>query len=93
MNTKLLAPETKPDKTALSQMKIGVKMYPGVRYAAYQNHDIGHAQLGHLQFLAVGPNNTYKEAPPRFPDTQSAIGWRYVHVGWVDLETEEITEQ
>lgn len=92
MSTKLLNGDDRPSAAALSQMVIGAAMYPGVRYAAYQNHDLGSEHLGHLRFLAVGPNNTFKAQPLHFPDTQSEIGWRYVFVGWVNLETGEITE-
>jgi hypothetical protein len=65
--------------------------FPDTRWAAYQNHDLGHYDIGHLKFLAVGPQNTFKETPPRMPDTQSTIGWRYVFVGFVDLPTGAIT--
>ena len=60
------------------------------RWAAYRNQDLGHPDLGHLQFLAVGPDCTFPEPPKRLPDTQRAINWRYWFVGWVNLETGEI---
>jgi hypothetical protein len=63
-----------------------------VVWYAYQNHDLGHRELGHLQFLAVGPGCTFKEPPPRCPDTQHGLGWRYLLVGRVNLATEKIEE-
>jgi hypothetical protein len=63
------------------------------RWAVYENHDLGHWALGHLQFLAVGPQNTFKTAPTRLPDAHGEINWRYVHVGYVDLVSGEIVER
>jgi len=60
------------------------------RWAAYQNKDLGHPDLGHLQFLAVGPDCTFPTPPKRHPDTATAINWRYCFVGWVNLETGDI---
>lgn len=91
MNTKVIG-GVKPDPDAINQMARGAKLYPSARWAAYQNHDIGHPELGHLKFLAVGPENTYQVAPARLPDTPDAINWRYVHVGFVNLETGDIRE-
>jgi hypothetical protein len=49
--------------------------------------------LGHLRFLATGPQNTIKEAPkPTLPDFHGEINWRYQFVGWVNLETGKIEE-
>jgi len=50
------------------------------------------ASLGHLQFLCCGPGRTFTEPPARMPDTQHAIGWRYVLVGKVNLESGMIGE-
>lgn len=61
------------------------------KWHAYQNHDLGSREIGHLKFLAVGPGCTFKEAPKgRLPDTKTDINWRYWHVGVVDLATGEI---
>lgn len=60
----------------------------GGRWAAYQNQDLGSTRAGHLQFLRVGPECSHAEAPPAFPsDTENGMGWRYRHVGFVNLET------
>jgi len=63
-----------------------------VKWHAYQNHDLGHFNIGHLQFLAVGPGCTFKEPPRTAPDTQHGLGWRYILVGTVNLTTGAIEE-
>jgi hypothetical protein len=76
---------------ALEQMVAGTKSMPGARYAAYQNHALDSSDCGGMRFLAIGPNCTLQEPPPRYPDTPSlGVGWRYLHVGWVNLETGKI---
>lgn len=65
---------------------------PETRWACYENHDLGHPDAGNLRFLAVGPDCTLKEAPPGYPDTHLGIGWRYRHIGWVDLAQGTVTE-
>ena len=63
------------------------------KWAAYENHELGNPNAGHLKFLAVGRGCTFKEAPkPRLPDTPTDINWRYQFVGFVDLATGEIGE-
>jgi hypothetical protein len=79
-----------PDSEALAKMKSSSYNFPGTHWAAYENHDLGHWALGHLKFLAVGPQNTLKTAPTRLPDAHGEINWRYVHVGYVDLVSGEI---
>lgn len=80
-------------ESALEQMRQSPHNYPDTRWAAYQNHDLGSPDVGHLQFLAIGPQNTFKEAPGRMPDSHLGIGWRYQHVGWVDLDEGKIIEK
>jgi len=62
------------------------------KWYAYQNHDLGHYNIGHLQFLIVGPGCTYKEPPQHYPDTKHGLGWRYILVGTVNLESGLILE-
>lgn len=60
------------------------------RWAAYQNQALDSSRLGEVRYLAVGPSNTFKEPPPRYPDSQYGTGWAYGFLGWVNLETGEI---
>lgn len=86
--------DDRPDPETLEFMRKSTYTFPDTKWAAYQNHDLGHRQLGHLRFLAVGPQNTVKEVPkPRLPDFPAEINWRYQFVGLVDLKTGEIKEE
>lgn len=78
---------------ALEQMKESPYNHDDTHWAAYQNAALDSSSMGHIQFLAVGPQNTFKEKPKRYPDTQHGLGWRYLFIGWVDLETGEIKEE
>ena len=84
--------DTKPEPEALADMCKFSAEHPGTTWAAYQNHDMGHPNIGRLQFLAVGPSCTFKTPPRNSPDTPSGLGWRYLHVGTVNLATGEIEE-
>ena len=64
----------------------------GQRWYAYQNHDLGSREIGRLRFLKVGPDCTFRVPPDRYPDTPEVIGWRYLLVGIVNLETGKIEE-
>lgn len=85
------ARDTVPVQEVLEQMRGSLK--PGCQWFAFQNHDLGSRLVGHLQFLQVGPGCTYKNCPDRMPDTKQYIGWRYVPVGVVDLETGTINTE
>jgi len=85
-----LVGDERPSAEALKQMRESPYSFPDTFWATYQNHDLGHHGLGHLQFLAVGPQNTIKAAPGRMPDTERSLNWRYIHVGFVNLETGQI---
>ena len=80
---------------ALDQMRSSPYNYPDTRWAAYQNMAMDSQNLGHLQFLAVGPQNTCKEPTRSYPaDTPAGgCGWKYQFIGWVDLDTGEIKEE
>jgi hypothetical protein len=84
--------DDKPGPEALAAMRKFAAETPGTTWAAYQNHDLGHYDVGHLRFMAIGPGCTFKTAPERHPDTPQLIGWRYIHVGTVNLETGQIEE-
>jgi len=60
------------------------------RWAVYQNHDLGHPELGCLHFLAFGEGRTYNLPPNKYPDTQHGIGWRYQLVGEVDFSANPV---
>lgn len=77
-----------PDPSALATMR-----ERGGTWAAYQNHDLGSRDTGHLKFIQFGPENTFKEPPkPRLPDTATEINWRYYFVGIVNLKAGKIEE-
>lgn len=63
-------------------------------WVAFQNHDLGSAQVGRTAFMVVGPDNTYKTIPSHYPDTPSVgLGWRYLPVGFVDLKKRTIIHE
>lgn len=52
--------------------------------AVYENHDLGHPELGHRKFLSYGSADAQLETdepPERLPDIGGAINWRYQLVG------------
>lgn len=55
----------------------------GKGLAVYENHDLGHPELGHRRFFSFGaPDAQFLEEPPsRLPDFPTEINWRYVLVG------------
>jgi hypothetical protein len=88
--TKLILGTEKPDQKTLQLLRERLK--PGQTWFAYQNHAMDSASLGHLQFLCCGHGCTFTEPPARMPDSHLGIGWRYLLVGRVDLETGKIVE-
>jgi hypothetical protein len=66
--------------------------YRGGEWWAFQSHDMSSRTLGDLQFLQCGSGRTYSEPPARMPGTEHGLGWRYLLVGKVNLETLEIVE-
>lgn len=63
---------------------------PGHRIAAYQNQALDSAGLGHFVFLIIGPGRALVEAPARAPDGPYGAGWKYQHVGYLDLDKNEL---
>jgi hypothetical protein len=88
--TKLIPGTEKPGPAVLTILRERLK--PGQAWFVYQNHAMDSANLGHLQFLCCGPGCTIVEPPSHMPDTQHGIGWRYLLVGKVNLETGEIED-
>jgi hypothetical protein len=62
------------------------------KWYAYQNHAMDSTGLGGLQFLQIGPGRTFTTPPARMPDTIHAIGWKFLLVGFVNLETGQMEE-
>lgn len=54
----------------------------GRHVAVYENHDLGHYELGRLVFLTYGgDDSTFAEPPACAPDSpQYGLGWRYLPV-------------
>jgi hypothetical protein len=74
------------DEEALMQMR-----ERGGTWACYENSALDSSNAGHLQFLQYGPNNTYKDPPPRYPiDNRFGMGWRYLLVGLINLATGQV---
>ena len=61
----------------------------GGSWAIYRNEDMGHPNLGHLQFLKYGPGCTHETPPPQYHDTAHGLGWRYKLVGRIPLNGED----
>lgn len=56
----------------------------GDKIAVYENHDLGHPEIGHRQYVSYGSLAAQlggAEPPERLPDIGGAINWRYVLVG------------
>ena len=60
------------------------------RIAVYQNQALDSHAAGHLVFIIIGPSRTLKQAPERAPDGPYGTGWKYLHVGFLDLETNQL---
>ena len=54
----------------------------GCKLAIYENHDLGHYELGRLVFLSYGhPESTFSTPPPCAPNSADyGLGWRYLPV-------------
>jgi hypothetical protein len=79
-----------PEVGTIALQTMRERATPSDKWWAFQNHDLGSSGLGDLQFLQIGPGRTFTKPPERMPDTQHSIGWRYVLVGVVNLETGQI---
>lgn len=67
--------------TAVAQVNRWLERGDGV--AVYENQDLGHPQLGHIQIVSYGSEASMlycpltRELPTRMPDINGAINWRY----------------
>lgn len=80
------------DPDSLQTIRTSPYNFHDTRWAAYRNADLSSRECGHLTFLAIGPQNTYTEAPNQMPDTAAGPGWRYRFHGWLNVETGEVRE-
>lgn len=85
-----LRPVLVVDDETLAIMR--ARLRPNTRWAAYQNVALDSATLGEIRYLHVGEGCTFKEPPPRYPDTEKSTGWRHVFYGWVNFDTGVIEE-
>jgi hypothetical protein len=78
-----LAGDAKPEPEALAQMRKKSRTeWPDCKWAAFQCVDLSSLNIGHLQFLAIGPGRgvscvTQLKGPH----------WSYYFVGFVNLDT------
>lgn len=52
--------------------------------AVYENHEIGHPEMGHRQYVSFGSPAAQLETdepPQRMPDIGGSINWRYWLIG------------
>jgi hypothetical protein len=57
--------------------------------ALYQNQELGHPEMGHLQIISFGTPEAglpMDEPPQTMPDFPDRINWRYQLVGFVPKE-------
>jgi hypothetical protein len=57
----------------------------GGRWAAYENQALDSHDAGRLQFLKYGNGCTHSFAPAHAPDSDAGLGWKYHHIGYVEL--------
>ena len=62
----------------------------GGNWAAYRNMAMDSVTFGQMQFLQFGKDCTFPDPPTSMPDSQLGIGWKYQHIGTVDLTNGEI---
>jgi len=64
----------------------------GGTWAVYQNVAMDSAAFGHVQYIKYGPGCTFERPPEKCPDTSAGLGWKYKHVGFVDLAQGRIVD-
>lgn len=94
--TKLAVTDGVADANVITTLRQMVSEYMRkdevVLIAVYENKDLGHSEIGHKQFLFIGPTCTYQSAPERLPDFNGAINWRYLHIGYLDFFTNTLVD-
>lgn len=66
-------------------LRLAAKRYPKARFAAAQCVDMSSRDIGHVTFVAVGPDNTIKTV-----DSQTLLHWSRRFIGFVNLDTWQI---
>lgn len=84
----IIGEKTGPDEYALKVMRERTQDWPDTRWAAAQCVDMSSDRLGHMQFVAVGP-----ERAITCIDNPTLIHWSYYFVGWVNLDTGKIQSE
>lgn len=77
-----------PEEQALAAMRQRSEQWPDAKWAAAQCVDMSSSNLGHMQFVAVGPDRTITCI-----DNPTLIHWSYYFVGWVNLDTGKIQNE
>jgi hypothetical protein len=79
----LLSERYEPEDMAEIVGKLNAWLARGDGVAVYENHDLGHPELGRIVCLSFGSTGAVFEGEPpsRMPDLPQLIGWRYQLVG------------
>lgn len=81
-------------KEAITALRIRNENHgkPDDKVAVYQNQSLDSDDAGSFLFIVVGSHRTLTEAPPCAPDGPYGIGWKYLHVGFLNLETNQLEQ-
>ena len=79
----LVRQEGPPEKSVEILVGLDRWLARGDGVAVYQNVDLSHPEIGHLQFASFGsPEAIFPDDPPdRLPDMNGRINWRYSLIG------------
>jgi hypothetical protein len=80
------------EKSVIQSMQSSPFNFEDTRWAAYQNKAMDSASAGNVIYLAIGPQNTFKTRPEHAPDGPHGMGWKYLPIGWVNMEEGRIEE-
>lgn len=74
-----------PDSNVIHPDSLAQLRAKGGTWAVYENVAMDSADLGLQQFIKYGPGCTFERPPEKCPDTPHGLGWKFKHVGYVDL--------
>ena len=82
----IVSPNLREDALDEAIEKIDHWLARGDGVAVYENHELGHPELGHKQVVSFGSHLAQLEVyevdlPVRLPDIGGRINWRYLLVG------------